>query len=340
MTDRAPTTPPAPRALRSVPRAPQSMPWAPCSRRSREREDPLGATGGLGRRWLLVEIDGPWGPHAFLDSPLERELGRAIAVRAERAGLRPVAIRRYGRRADERRTRATMRWAIADTRPGHEEMRWGTVRNTAELLELPLDGSAGTPSDRPAFLVCTHARHDQCCAVHGRPVAAALARAHPEETWECSHLGGDRFAGTMLLLPHGLYYGRVPAARATGIVEDYRRGLVVPELFRGRSAMTPAVQAAQDHARAELADPRLDAFAPLAEEPVEETGAELGGETGSEPGTEGGRTLVRLQHGADEVVVTLRETWTAPLLSTCAARVPFPVRRFEAVSMEVRPGAG
>ena len=29
----------------------------------------------------------------------------------------------------------------------------------------------------------------------------ALAEAHPEETWECSHLGGDRFAGTMVLLP-------------------------------------------------------------------------------------------------------------------------------------------
>ncbi|MDN5896588.1 MAG: hypothetical protein L0H93_21525, partial [Nocardioides sp.] len=45
--------------------------WAPCSDRSRERGDDLGATGGLGHRWLLVEIDGAWGPHAFLDSALD-----------------------------------------------------------------------------------------------------------------------------------------------------------------------------------------------------------------------------------------------------------------------------
>ncbi|WP_422116547.1 sucrase ferredoxin [Brachybacterium sp. UNK5269] len=304
--------------------SPAPAEWAPCSDRSRERGDALGATGGLGRRWLLVEIDGPWGPHAFLDSILDRELGRAIAVRAERAGLRPVAIRRFGLRADQRRERTTMRWAIADSRPGREEIRWGTVEDPAQLLELPLDGSAGEPSDRPALLVCTHARHDQCCAVRGRPVAAALAEAYPEETWECSHLGGDRFAATMILLPHGLYYGRVPAESAPDIVAAYQRGLLVPEHFRGRSAISLAAQAAEDHARVQLGDHRLDAFTVLAEQPG----------TGEEP------TTVHLRHGADGLVVRLRESWTEPLLSTCGARRAFPVRRYEAVSMQVRPGQG
>ena len=46
----------------------------------------------------------------------------------------------------------------------------------------------------PMLLVCTHGVHDTCCAVRGRPVAAALARRWPEATWECSHVGGDRFA--------------------------------------------------------------------------------------------------------------------------------------------------
>lgn len=310
-------TPPAP-ASATVPASPD---WAPCSDRSRERGDALGATGGLGRRWLLVEIDSPWGAHAFLDSALGRELGRAIARRAEAAGLRPVAIRRFGLRADQRRERTTMRWAIAETRPGREEMRWGTVEDPAELLELPLDGSAGEPSERPAFLVCTHARHDRCCAVRGRPVAAALAEAYPEETWECSHLGGDRFAATMILLPHGLYYGRVPAENAQDIAAAYQRGLLVPEHFRGRSAMSLAAQAAEEHARSRLGEQRVEEITLLAETP----GA------GDEP------TTVHLRHGLDEIVVGLQESWTEPLLSTCGARVPFPVRRFEAVSMEVVP---
>jgi len=92
--------------------------WAPCSDRSRERGDPLAGTGGYGERWLLVEIDGAWGAHAFFESALDPTIGRALVRRAEAAGIRPVAIRRYGRRADERRTQSRWRWVLSWESPG------------------------------------------------------------------------------------------------------------------------------------------------------------------------------------------------------------------------------
>ncbi|HEU5385864.1 MAG TPA: sucrase ferredoxin [Streptosporangiaceae bacterium] len=48
-------------------------------------------------------------------------------------------------------------------------------------------------------LVCTNGKRDRCCAVRGRPVAAAIADATGWDTWESSHLGGHRFAATALL---------------------------------------------------------------------------------------------------------------------------------------------
>ena len=96
--------------------------WAPCSDRSAARADPLAGTAGLGRRWLLVEIDGSWGRDAFFDSRLDPAVGRALVGRAESAGVRPVAIRRPARRADERRATRGWRWALADARPGHERI--------------------------------------------------------------------------------------------------------------------------------------------------------------------------------------------------------------------------
>ena len=215
--------------------------WAPCSDRSRERADPLAGTGGYGARWLLVEIDGAWGAHAFFESALDPTIGRALVRRAEAAGIRPVAIRRYGRRADERRTQSRWRWALADAREGREGVRWGAVDDPAQLLDLALDGTAGTPSDQPVLLVCTHARHDQCCAVRGRPVAQALARGFTEQTWESSHLGGDRFAATMIVLPQGLYYGRVSPTDAVTVVDRYLEGEIVEEFYRGRSSLSNVV---------------------------------------------------------------------------------------------------
>ena len=40
-------------------------------------------------------------------------------------------------------------------------------------------------------------------------VTAALARVFPDEVWECTHLGGHRFAPTALVLPTGYSYGRL-----------------------------------------------------------------------------------------------------------------------------------
>jgi hypothetical protein len=292
--------------------------WLPCSDRSVERDDPLAGTAGYGERWFLVEIDGAWGAHAFLQSQLDPALGRALVTRIEGAGIRPLAIRRTGRTADRRRGQAAWRWAAVDARVGHESVRWGSVDDPADLLAVPLDGSTGEASSDPVICVCTHARHDQCCAVKGRPVVTALARAHPLATWECSHLGGDRFAATFILFPHGLYYGRATASDAPQIVDAYREGLLEPQWFRGRSSLPNVVQAAAAFARAERGDNRIGAFE--YQSWTEDHGVHS----------------VHFRHGSTELTVHLGETISEPLLSTCAAVTARPVRQFLLRSIDPR----
>lgn len=277
--------------------------WVPCSDGARARQDSLVGTGSHGDRWFLVENQAGWGRHALLDPPFDAALGRALVHRVEGEGIRPLAIRRPGRRSAQDGTR----WALVDSRPGRESVRWGRVDRVEELLDVPLDGSAGVPSDRPVFAVCAHGRHDRCCAVRGRSVAARLAQAYPEETWECSHLGGDRFAGTMVLLPHGLYYGWVDDGDAVAVADAYLDGRVVPELLRGRSSYSHPVQAAQHFART---SDLLEAYPPLREDR-----------------TDDGWSVVLA--GVDgPVTVTLVETSSAPLLSTCAATQALPVKQW------------
>jgi hypothetical protein len=251
----------------------------------------------------------------LLDPPFDEELGRALVTRIEAAGMRPLAIRRTGRRPSQ----DSWKWAVVDSRQGQESVRWGEVADPRGLLDVPLDGSTGVASDRPIFAVCAHARHDQCCAVRGRQVVTRLADAFPEETWECSHLGGDRFAGTMVLLPHGLYYGRVDDGDATDIARSYLEGRVQEAFFRGRSSLTHPVQAAQHYARLQYGDDRIDAYAPL-----------------DEHWHDGGSWTVRLDGTADDprpVTVDLAEALSEPLLSTCAATRPGQVRQWRLVSI-------
>lgn len=276
-----------------------------CSFAAERRGDPLPGTAAPARGMLLVEQPGPWGRQALVQSRLDPDVGTALSRRATAAALRVLLIRRPGR-PDLAAGTARRRWALVDSRPGCEVIRWGRFAEDADLLDLLLDGSAGTPSYDPVYLVCTHGRHDACCAIRGRPVAVALARTRPAAVWECSHLGGDRFAANVVALPHGLYYGRVSPHTADAVASAHERGEVVLPLLRGRTVFPAVVQAAQQHARAALGRLAIDALPPRRTEALGR-----------------GRWRVTLADPAGDVVldVTSQPVGDAALL-TCAATHP------------------
>ncbi|MEJ5889714.1 sucrase ferredoxin [Pseudokineococcus marinus] len=255
----------APQRRRDLPR---------CSDDARRRCDPLGATAAWTRRWLLLEHPGPWAPDALGGSGLPAALQQRLRDAAAAAGGRVLLVRRPAVRGAAAPGQgpsagapspATRAWAVVDEPTGL--VRWGAwdagaahpdalgadaaergrldagLEEAARALGEPLVEGAGAGRD-PLLLVCAHGRHDACCAVRGRPVAAALAARWPAATWECSHVGGDRFAPNLLVLPDGAYYGDLDPASAEGVVEDHLAGRVSTRHLRGTSSGPPAVQAA------------------------------------------------------------------------------------------------
>jgi hypothetical protein len=222
--------------------------WPRCSFAADAARDPLEATAPLADRWLLVEHPGPWPTQAL--TALPADVADALADWAGRVML----VRRPGRNP---RTGAR-RWFRVDARPGSESVRNGSYWAESELVTAV--DAPGKPYDGPLVLVCSHGRHDTCCAVRGRPIAAALVAADPEPVWESSHIGGCRFAPTMVLLPHGYALGGVTPADAPAVLAAYRAGHVEPRVVRGRSALPPPVQAAQHHARLATGATGVDAL--------------------------------------------------------------------------------
>jgi hypothetical protein len=130
---------------------------------------------------------------------------------------------------------------------------------SVDVAALAVGRSPGLePWSDPLVLVCTHGRHDVCCAERGRPLAAALAELAPDRVWECSPLGGDRFAGNVLVLPEGLGFGWVSPERGRSLLVGLSSGLLDLDLMRGRATLPMAVQYAEIHLRRELAERRTD----------------------------------------------------------------------------------
>jgi len=78
--------------------------------------------------------------------------------------------------------------------------------------------------------------------------------------WQCTHLGGHRFAANVLCLPHGLLYGRVRAENVAATLEAYREGQMVLDYYRGRSCYPEVVQAADYYLRLASGNFDLEAY--------------------------------------------------------------------------------
>ena len=102
------------------------------------------------------------------------------------------------------------------------------------------------------YLVCTNGARDPCCAIRGPAVAQALERVRPGQVYECSHLGGHRFAANVLVLPDGLCFGRLDARSAPALADELDAGRLPLEHLRGRTAFEPEQQAAEILVRREL----------------------------------------------------------------------------------------
>jgi hypothetical protein len=220
----------------------------------------------------LLEQPGPWGAKALTSSHLDPALGRALEAAAQGTGVRVALIRRPGRHADYRTPTARQVYA-AHTVPGSVWLHSATIDDPRHLLDLDL-ASLGRGEHRtfdsvlgarphtgdPLALVCTNGKRDRCCALLGRPLAAALAASGVEGVWEVTHLGGHRFSPTLLVLPYGYAYGRADAPAVKEVLHGVKEGRIVVAGCRGNSAWERPGQAAELAVRTAVREYRADAL--------------------------------------------------------------------------------
>jgi hypothetical protein len=231
--------------------------------------EPLAGTAATARSWLCLEQPGPWGRDALSASHLDPGVSRELAALAAGTGVRIALIRRPGSHPDRHRP-VPRHVYLAHTAPGNTWLERTMISDPKALLDLDFDragaGEPGLLGERtadPLLLVCTNGRRDVCCALFGRPLAAALAGRHGEAVWECTHLGGHRFAPTAVLLPTGYAYGRLDAATGDRLLTGAG---VLADGCRGRSTWSPAGQVAELAVRTRLGERDPDALSVAAVE--------------------------------------------------------------------------
>lgn len=234
----------------------------PCSALSSSAGEPLAGSAPRATGWLVVEHPGPWGRDALAGPTIPEEFTAFAEHLLREYGIRTLLARHQTRRrlsdSDPRNV-----W-LALSESTHRSLRHTWARSLSQvgnwnpsaisLGELP---NSTKPPIGQLELICTHSGRDACCALHGRARAAQRPWA-----WECSHLGGHRFAATSLVLPNAMLFGRL---EATSDDDLGARNL------RGASFLPPMLQVA-DAAVREFAD--MNVAEPLTLNVVSEEPAE------------------------------------------------------------------
>ena len=238
-----------------------------CAEVSQEAAEPLAATASRIDHWLLVEYRGLWGREPLESSVLSDEvkthLGRQLA---ELPRSRLAFIRRPHRRGHPE-LHCYFGTTLESAQPFYEL----EVEDHRDLLELDFAAAllarATTPARplrHPLLLVCTHGKRDRCCARFGRPLYDDVREQVEDDwVWQATHVGGDRFAGNLVCLPEGLYFGRVGRGDVWPLLDDYLAGRIHLDRFRGRCCYPFPVQAAERSVRLESGLTGIDDLALL-----------------------------------------------------------------------------
>ena len=151
------------------------MPEFQCAVAAAERNEQLFATASQVRRWLLIEVRGAWPNDAIRNGPIGDHTGADWRTSLKRRGIRPLAVRRDLQRRDPHGP-VTLFYVEAGHGPHHHGRAWRRqIEHLGELADASDSAPAGWQQHTdPIVLVCTHGRHDPCCATFGRPLVRHL----------------------------------------------------------------------------------------------------------------------------------------------------------------------
>jgi len=206
-----------------------------------ERGEPHEGTGNAPQRALLLAWPrGKWRSPRWDSVDMSPALAAAIH-RASQTGLHVALVDRVGESGGLPQLMAQPEAIRADFA-------------SEDALIAAIDGYAagtvfaGTHDPRLTILVCTDSRRDACCARYGFSTYKALveiADASRFHIVQSTHIGGCRFAASLLVFPHRQRYGRMTAGQVPAFLEALGRGQIFLPAYKGRTDAPEPIQVAE-----------------------------------------------------------------------------------------------
>ena len=187
--------------------------------------------------WILLEYIEMWAPDPIksnqLPTGVQMWMTRMVALLRERGRFPRVQMIRGNRAANSG-------YSMYIAQSG--QLRHHTLDSYEAILDLNICEDFGELVESNTYFVCTHGTRDLCCAKYGHRTWTVLNELSNGRAWQCSHLGGHRFAPNVLVLPQARLYGRVHAESVASFFRIVEAHEIATKHLRGRSELMPEDQ--------------------------------------------------------------------------------------------------
>ncbi|MDE0291463.1 MAG: hypothetical protein OXK19_02965 [Candidatus Dadabacteria bacterium] len=224
-----------------------------CSQMSSQSGEHLYGTALEVKNWFLLEYSKVWKRDAFPESALPVEVKEHLE--GFLSSFEESRIQLIGGPGP---SKGNLAFYYAHSSEFSPKLYRFEIETYEDLLSIDLPELVSTGEiekfscEEKLALVCTHGAHDGCCAVAGAEVYRELLKKEGISAWRTSHVGGHRFAANMIMLPEGIYYGRVNGGNLDDVVSSHLRGEIFLDCFRGRSCYSQTSQVSDYFLRKEI----------------------------------------------------------------------------------------
>ena len=292
-----------------------------CAAQSRASGERIFGTVAQIESWLLLEYSGPWGRHAIEASRLAPDVKKWLhGIKNTEPRNRQLLVRQGHSSSGPFRCFVVRSCAA---QPRVASLGFSDYRELAGTDLVHLEASPDARQEpRPIYTVCTHGTHDRCCSKFDLPVYEALRRLAGDRVWQCSHVGGDRFAANVVLFPYGIYYGHVAPEDVPELVARSECGDILLRNYRGRCCFPRVAQVGEFLVRSQSRRMGIEEFRLAGLECDESERSQVRFEAMSD----GTKYEVELRAVADRLMGRL----------TCTATASSPIPQYEVVRYSVR----
>jgi hypothetical protein len=206
-----------------------------------ERGEPLEGTGNTPTRLLMLAWPrGKWRTPRWESIGMSPALAGAVQDAMD-AGVHVALVDRTGASDSLAQLHALPESIYAD---------FADERDLVEAIRAYTGGDLfqGAHDPRTTILCCTDSRRDACCARYGFSTYKALAAISDPARFhivQATHIGGCRFAASLIVMPHRARYGRMTAGQAAAFIDSLERNEVFLPAYKGRADLAEPLQVAE-----------------------------------------------------------------------------------------------